>query len=250
MRIFTRRSEDLEDDINVNDVIESALKFFSEQLKVHNIELTKNMDDKLPLIKGSPVRLEQVLVNFISNARHAVEKSGKDTMEIKISSYFLTQDESYLKNDSVVIEITDNGPGIPKHIADHIFEPFYTTKDPGMGTGLGLSISRKIVEEHKGKIILKNTVDKGASFLIVLPAWKNKGASFFIVYLPEKYSSLQFAFPYELLLFKRVQFFVSSPNFMVELKVKISNYLRLFVSMHNFFVVSYLSKKKDQILII
>ena len=169
MRIFTRPAKNLNNIINVNDVVNSTLKFFSAQLKGHNILLNKELFIEIPLIKGDPHQLEQVLINFISNARHAVETSGKKDMIIDIKTFHAPANRSKLKKDSVVIQIKDNGNGVPEEYVYRIYEPFFTTKDPGLGTGLGIPISNKIIQEHKGAINLDNKVGKGAIFNIFLP---------------------------------------------------------------------------------
>ncbi len=71
---------------------------------------------------------------------------------------------------SVVIEVKDNGGGVPEHKREKIFQPFFTTNAPGKGTGLGLSVSNKIIEEHQGRIELDSTVGEGATFKVILPA--------------------------------------------------------------------------------
>jgi len=170
MKIFTRNSGyDNKISVQINEVVNSALKFFSEQLKVHNINLIKKLSHDIPEINGNPNHLEQVLINLISNARHAVEDSQKENMEIIIKTYNIPASLSLLNKESIGIMVKDNGNGIPVNIVQKIFDQFFTTKDPGKGTGLGLSISQKIIEEHNGKIILDMNTDKGAAFIIILP---------------------------------------------------------------------------------
>jgi signal transduction histidine kinase len=69
----------------------------------------------------------------------------------------------------VTVEVKDNGGGIPDHLREKIFQPFFTTKDPGQGTGLGLSVSSKIIEEHKGRIEVESEVGRGTTFRVILP---------------------------------------------------------------------------------
>ena len=170
MRVFTRRSTDLPMEVlNINDVLESVFSFFTQQLTVHNIDVIKEYEDQLPVILGDPIRIEQVIMNLITNARKAVEKNEREEKFIQIKTYSIEENDSLLKKKSVGITVTDNGLGVPEKFENKIFDQFFTTREPGEGTGLGLSISRKIIEEHKGLIYLKNNKGHGASFCIVLP---------------------------------------------------------------------------------
>jgi len=170
MRVFTRFSGEMQrTEIYVNDLMESLFKLFSQQLKNHNVDLRKNFKKDLPYIMGDQIRIEQVLMNIVTNARHAVEKSSQYEKYIEVSTYKIPAKESPLKEKTVVIQITDNGDGIPEHLEDKIFEQFFTTRASGEGTGLGLSISRKIIEEHQGKILLDNNPGVGATFKVLLP---------------------------------------------------------------------------------
>jgi signal transduction histidine kinase/FixJ family two-component response regulator len=167
MRIFTRRSEGKSQEmIEVNSIVEGAFKFLGQQLKNHNIEVREELSSGLPQVVGDPIRLEQVFLNLVSNARNAVESSGKEHMKIEASTYAINTNG----DSSVVIEVKDNGNGISEELKEKIFQPFFTTKDPGKGTGLGLSVSNKIIEEHNGKMELDSTVGEGAAFRVILPA--------------------------------------------------------------------------------
>jgi len=169
MRVFTRRTEGMPREmVDVNMLIEGAFKFLEQQLKNHNIEVVKELREDLPPIVGDSVRLEQVVMNFITNARNAVESSQKDHKSIEIRTY-LDGQTSAGDNHAVVLEVTDNGIGIPEDLRQKIFEPFFTTKEPGKGTGLGLSVSSKIIEEHNGKIELSSQVGEGATFRVIFP---------------------------------------------------------------------------------
>lgn len=170
MRVFSRgTNHNDKQNIDVNNVIESGLKFFSQQLKVHNVLLVKELHDNLPNIFGNPIQLEQVLMNLITNARNAVEGSEKTDKQIRVRSYGIAPEISPTHRYSVSIEVSDTGGGIPVQLEDKIFKQFFTTKPPGEGTGLGLSISQKIVKDHDGVIELENKVGEGATFRVILP---------------------------------------------------------------------------------
>jgi len=172
MRIFSRRSDSkLSEKVDVNELIESSLKLYTQQLVNHDIDLIKNFDtENNPTVIGDAIRLEQILMNLISNARRAVDQSTKDQKEIEIKTYILSKEESSLGLESVVMAVRDNGPGIDKKVENKIFDQFFTTTVPGQGTGLGLSISRKIADEHDGKIEFDNKVGEGVTFKVILPS--------------------------------------------------------------------------------
>jgi len=167
MRVFTRRSEgEVKEKIDVNTLVKGAFKFLEQQLKDHNIEVIKELRSDLPQVIGDPVRLEQVFMNLITNARHALESCEKKNKKMEIKSLI---DKSF-----VVVEIRDNGNGISEELKSKIFQPFFTTKEPGKGTGLGLSVSNKIMEEHRGKIELESQAGEGALFRVSLPVGKGE----------------------------------------------------------------------------
>jgi PAS domain S-box-containing protein len=175
MRIFTRRTEGIPKEmIDVNSVIEGALKFVGQQLKNRNIEVVRELSPDLPKVIGDAIRLEQVVMNLITNARNAVEISGKEHKSIEIRTYSENRNQidnqlSAIDNPAVVVEVTDNGVGIPEDLREKIFQPFFTTREPGKGTGLGLSVASKIVEEHNGRIEVESQVGEGTTFRVLLP---------------------------------------------------------------------------------
>ena len=164
MRLFTRQTEGTtETMIDINTVVKGPFTLLGQQLKNNNIEVMMEFAPDLPKVMGDPIRLEQVIMNLITNARGAVESSGQENKRIEIRTY---------QNDSqqeVVAEVKDNGGGIPEDLREKIFQPFFTTKEPGKGTGLGLSESSKIIEEHKGRIELETKVGEGTTFRVMLP---------------------------------------------------------------------------------
>jgi signal transduction histidine kinase len=130
------------------------------QTLFHNIEIEKDLSSSLPEVYGDIQQLNHIFMNIILNAADAMEGKGKLT----IKSY------KSLQSDSIIIEITDTGPGIPHNVLPHIFEPFFTTKEEGKGTGLGLSLVYSMVDNHKGRIYAKSLSGKGTTFFIELPA--------------------------------------------------------------------------------
>jgi len=168
MRIYTRRTEGIPDKkIDIKNIIQGALRFVEQQLEKHNIKVIKELSQELPEVIGDPIRLEQVFLNLITNARKALDSSQKSYKYIKFSTYRI-ENGNYL-----AAEVTDNGAGIPEQIQEKIFEPFFSTKEPGKGTGLGLSMANKIIEEHGGRIEVDSKVGQGATFRVLLPIVNN-----------------------------------------------------------------------------
>ena len=133
-----------------------------QQLTNHNIKVVKQFESDLPQVLGDPIRLEQVAMNLITNARKAVDTSGNGNKTIEIKTY---QDNGR----HVIFEVSDNGVGIPPDKLKLIFEPFYTTREKGEGTGLGLSISNTIIEEHNGRIEVASRPGEETTFRVFLP---------------------------------------------------------------------------------
>ena len=164
MRIYTRNTEGNSSEmIDISTVIEGPFKILDQQLKTHGIEVVKEFAPGLPEVMCDPIRLEQVFMNLIANAKGSVESCGKENKRIEIRAY--ESDDS----QSVEVTVKDNGEGIPEHLRQKIFQPFFTTKEPGKGTGLGLSVSHKIIEEHRGRIELESKVGEGTTFKVILP---------------------------------------------------------------------------------
>ena len=145
-------------DINVHEQIRSALGVLDHKLK--DLRVTQNFSSECGHVRGYPSELGQVWVNLLDNAADAVNGGG----EISIR----TQRE----DDQTVVEIIDNGPGIPPENLSHIFEPFFTTKGVGSGKGLGLTISQGIVgNRHGGEIEVESKPDE-TRFIVRLPMWR------------------------------------------------------------------------------
>ena len=149
--------------LNLNKIVEDAIELVANQLRISQIELEKYLSPNLSSIYSDAQMLHQVIINLILNAVEVLPKKGK----IQINT-FKSREEDY-----VVVEIKDNGPGIPEHILPRIFEPFFTTKEQGKGTGLGLSVCYGIIGSHNGSILFKNT-DNGGCFEIKLPIMVNQ----------------------------------------------------------------------------
>ncbi|THB66301.1 MAG: GAF domain-containing protein [Gammaproteobacteria bacterium] len=141
---------------DINECIQSTLKLVWNELK-YNCKVETDYGE-IPEIECFPGQLNQVFMNLMVNASHAIEKKGL----IKIKTF-----EG--DNENIIITITDNGSGIEKENISKLFNPFFTTKEVGKGTGLGLSISYGIIEKHNGTIDVESTVGEGTTFTIKLP---------------------------------------------------------------------------------
>jgi signal transduction histidine kinase len=150
--------------LSMNEVIENVILFTGEQLKFNNIKAVTEFRSGLPMVSGNAQSLQQVFINLVNNARNALVSQAENTAkEIRIKI-------SHVKK-SVVVEVSDNGPGIKKEDMERLFEPFFTTH--AEGTGLGLSLSYRIVEQHGGTIRARSEYGKGATFTVELPAAKS-----------------------------------------------------------------------------
>lgn len=146
--------------VDVKELIESSVVFCEHIIKRAGATVMCNIEEKIPRLYGIKSQLQQVMVNLITNACHAVQPGhGK----IKIEAYRYS-------DDKIRIDVIDNGCGIPQENLNKIFEPFFTTKPEGEGTGLGLSIVKNIISNHNGDIFVESEVGKGSKFSIVLEA--------------------------------------------------------------------------------
>jgi signal transduction histidine kinase/DNA-binding response OmpR family regulator len=145
---------------DVNAAVESALSMLRNELR-YRTAVERQLDATQP-VRGSAARLGQVFLNLIINAAHALPESNlkKNLLQVR----------SYDDGPEVVVEVEDNGPGIPAHVMPHIFESFFTTKPAGLGTGLGLPISREIARSLGGEVVAENVPGHGALFRVRLPA--------------------------------------------------------------------------------
>jgi two-component system NtrC family sensor kinase len=156
---FARRMEPIAEKTNINEILEETLEFLENEARYRAIGLQANYATDLPLTTTDPTQLQQVFLNIINNAIDAIGKDG----EIVINT------RDIAKNNELAVEISDNGPGIPKEVLQKIFDPFFTTKAVGQGTGLGLSIAYSIVEKLGGRIMVASEEGKGTTFSIYLP---------------------------------------------------------------------------------
>lgn len=155
LKSFSRADEGEYQSADIIECLDSAINIVWNELK-YKATLRKDYGN-IPPVKCYPQQLNQVFMNLLINAAHAIDRQG----EINISARH--------ENNEVIIVISDTGSGIPQENLDKIFEPFFTTKDSGKGTGLGLSISYDIVKRHHGEITAESAPGKGTAFTVRIP---------------------------------------------------------------------------------
>ncbi len=167
MRTFSRPKAEQLANISVHVPVDGVMVFLREQLTEHGIEIVLDLPEDLPLAVADEAQLEQVLMNLIINARDALDEQGTwNDQEKKIC--ISAELGSFADGSSqIALLVSDNGRGIPREVADRIFEPFFSTKEVGKGTGLGLSISYGLVKKFGGELEVSSR-GQGTTFFIRL----------------------------------------------------------------------------------
>ena len=147
----------------VADAVQGAIQLAESKARRGDVEVVVALPDGLPQINADQHQITQVFTNLLMNAYEAMGGTG----HITISADLVRLEDGGDGRDSVLIEFTDNGPGIPPDVADKVFDPFFTTK--AQGSGLGLAIVRKIVDAHDGRIDLRTTPGQGTTIRVTLP---------------------------------------------------------------------------------
>jgi signal transduction histidine kinase len=147
--------------VDVAEVLNKSLGFCEHVIRKANVTVDKQFGQDMPPVYGIEGQLEQIFVNLITNACHAMEPKKGGTLTLKVDKG---------QEGTLSIELTDDGNGIPPEIVKDIFEPFYTTKSEGEGTGLGLSIVKNIITNHEGDISVRSTPGEGTTFTVTLYA--------------------------------------------------------------------------------
>ena len=173
MRSFARTNKDKLRLISLKGPVEQALSFFHEQFRLRQINLSATVEKDLPMVKADAQKVEQIVVNFLSNARYAVEKKGKesDGKYQKEVSVRLLSDQ---KQQAVLLEVQDNGSGMSQETRNRCLDPFFTTKKPGEGTGLGLVIVHNLIQEFNGTLEVESSKGQGSCFRVLLPVEKEQ----------------------------------------------------------------------------
>jgi C4-dicarboxylate-specific signal transduction histidine kinase len=160
LRTFGRAAHVSREPVAIKEIVERSLSLMHEQLRLRQIAVELSMgDDEGPLVMGNAIRLEQVFINLLTNARDALAVAEEKTIRISCR----------VEGEMVHLVVEDTGCGIRPGYEERIFDPFFTTKDVGSGTGLGLSITYGIISDLKGSISVTSGSSGGARFLIQLP---------------------------------------------------------------------------------
>ena len=163
IRSFARKQESKFAAVHLSEVIEEAIELVKADFRYLKIRIFVTINENLPPVLADKDQLLQVLVNVLTNARHAMPSGG--TLRIGASAGCDTE------RPNVNLTVSDTGTGIsPDHQA-RIFDPFFTTKDSDKGTGLGLSVCHGIIKEHNGSIAVESSIDAGTTFTISLPVF-------------------------------------------------------------------------------
>ncbi|MBW2111849.1 MAG: two-component sensor histidine kinase [Deltaproteobacteria bacterium] len=160
---FARKTDSRIQDVHLNDLIEELMALSAQRAKFSNVDIRVDLEAGLPTLHLSQTEMQQVLLNLINNALDAMEKTG-GTLNVS----------SRLEGDYIVVEVADDGPGIPEANLARIFDPFFTTKPVGKGTGLGLSICYGIIKKMGGDIEVRSALDAGATFRVKIPIPKDE----------------------------------------------------------------------------
>jgi signal transduction histidine kinase len=159
---FARKRHTTRAMVDVNQVVRQTLALRSYEQRLNNITIFEALAAGLPLVFADPHQFQQVLLNLIINAEQAMlGANGRGAMVLRSWHDF--------DNDAVMLEVNDDGPGVPEDVQPKIFDPFFTTKEVGKGTGLGLTVAYAIIQEHGGRITVSSQPGVGASFFVALP---------------------------------------------------------------------------------
>ncbi|MEP0234999.1 ATP-binding protein [Roseibium sp.] len=156
---FSRRAGTDIKPVSLRQVIDEALLLLMPQIKQNGVELKTSLPQDDIIVRGGKIRLEQVVMNLVSNALDAVRSASEPRIELTLER----------TGSHAVITVSDNGGGIDAEVLPQIFDPFFTTKDVGLGLGLGLSIAYKIVHDFSGTLAAENDEAGGARFVMRIP---------------------------------------------------------------------------------
>ncbi len=164
---FARKRQTTRAMVDINQVVRETLALRAYEQRVTNITVIDALAAGLPQVFADGHQVQQVLLNLVINAEQAMlSANGHGTLVVR------TWHDA--DQESVILEINDDGPGIPDELQPKIFDPFFTTKEVGKGTGLGLTVAYAIVQEHGGRIRLDSRPNGGASFYVELPVTGGK----------------------------------------------------------------------------
>ena len=168
IRLFSRdQSSVMFEKVDLNEAVRNSISLLNIQLKKHHINLVPDLCGEKCFTLGNMTKMEQVVMNLLSNARDAVDEKGK---QLKGSDYRKQIRITTVRSEKTIsLVMEDNGTGIPEENLEKVFNPFFTTKPPGHGTGLGLAMVYGIVTEMKGSVEIESKLNTFTIIKIVLP---------------------------------------------------------------------------------
>jgi len=162
LQTFARKRHTTRTTVDLNVVVRETLALRAYEQRAANVAIVEALAAGLPPVFADPHQIQQILLNLIVNAEQAtLDAHGRGTLILR--SWHDPE------RDAVVLEVNDDGPGVPADVQTKIFDPFFTTKAVGKGTGLGLTVAYAIAQEHGGRLSVGSTAGRGASFLLELP---------------------------------------------------------------------------------
>jgi PAS domain S-box-containing protein len=162
LQTFARKRHTTRTTVDLNQVVRETLTLRAYEQRVANVAILDALAAGLPPVFADPHQIQQVILNLVINAEQAMlEAHGRGTLILRS-----WQDPA---RDAVVLEVNDDGPGVPQEVQTKVFDPFFTTKAIGKGTGLGLTVAYAIAQEHGGRLTLASETGRGASFFLELP---------------------------------------------------------------------------------
>jgi two-component system NtrC family sensor kinase len=163
LQTFVRKRHTTRTTVDINQVVRETLALRAYEQRIANVVILEALAAGIPPVFADPHQLQQIVLNLVINAEQAMLGAhGRGTLILRS-----WQD---LDRDAVMLEVCDDGPGVPEEVQTKIFDPFFTTKAVGQGTGLGLTVAYAIAQEHGGRLSVRSSPGRGASFLLELPA--------------------------------------------------------------------------------
>ena len=162
LQTFARKRHTTRTTVDLNQVVRETLALRAYEQRAANVVIMEALAAGLPPVFADPHQIQQIVLNLVINAEQAmIGAHGRGTLILRS-----WQD---MDRDAVVLEVSDDGPGVPEEVQTKIFDPFFTTKAVGKGTGLGLTVAYAIAQEHGGRITVGSTQGRGAAFFLELP---------------------------------------------------------------------------------
>ncbi|MFZ9477868.1 MAG: PAS domain S-box protein [Steroidobacteraceae bacterium] len=160
LRALVQNRETRHESANVNELINEVIGFTQSDARLHEVRIVRDLDTSLPIAMLDRIQIQQIVLNLLRNSIEALVERPVNEREILVTT-------SHDGNETLRIEVSDSGPGVPADLIDRIFDPFCTTK--ATGTGLGLAISRSIAEAHRGRLLYRRRAAGGACFVLEIP---------------------------------------------------------------------------------